>query len=158
MVVEIPHFSSVGRGDRELVTLRSDNGSVWKEHQNRYGKEYLEEALSGMDEGMIRTLTKEKGAYTFVGYLLHAMISFCKNLGEFRSPVRILHHKSTTIYSTKQVDWCLMSRKKIHRATVNPQHNPHQNPHAIYVDFVVESPQICDMNCSRKSMPYVDPA
>ncbi|XP_040202129.1 ankyrin-1 isoform X5 [Rana temporaria] len=50
VVVEIPHFSSVGRGDRELVILRSDNGSVWKEHQNRYGKEYLEEALSGMDE------------------------------------------------------------------------------------------------------------
>ncbi|XP_063304516.1 ankyrin-1 isoform X2 [Pelobates fuscus] len=50
VVVEIPHFSSVGRGDRELVVLRSDNGSVWKEHQNRYGKEYLEEALSGMDE------------------------------------------------------------------------------------------------------------
>ncbi|KAM8974400.1 ankyrin-1 isoform 2-T2 [Pelodytes ibericus] len=50
VVVEIPHFSSVGRGDRELVILRSDNGSVWKEHQNRYGKEYLEEALNGMDE------------------------------------------------------------------------------------------------------------
>ncbi|XP_075063186.1 ankyrin-1 isoform X3 [Mixophyes fleayi] len=50
VVVEIPHFSSAGRGDRELVILRSDNGSVWKEHQNRYGKEYLEEALSGMDE------------------------------------------------------------------------------------------------------------
>ncbi|XP_075715017.1 ankyrin-1 isoform X2 [Rhinoderma darwinii] len=50
VVVEIPHFSSVGRGDRELVILRSDNGTVWKEHQNRYGKEYLEEALSGMDE------------------------------------------------------------------------------------------------------------
>ncbi|KAM9313284.1 ankyrin-1 [Gastrophryne carolinensis] len=50
VVVEIPHFSSVGRGDRELVILRSDNGSVWKEHQNRYGKEYMLEALSGMDE------------------------------------------------------------------------------------------------------------
>ncbi|XP_041443005.1 ankyrin-1 isoform X4 [Xenopus laevis] len=50
VVVEIPHFSSGGRGDRELVVLRSDNGSVWKEHQNRYGKAYLEDALSGMDE------------------------------------------------------------------------------------------------------------
>ncbi|OCT86487.1 hypothetical protein XELAEV_18020172mg [Xenopus laevis] len=50
VVVEIPHFSSGGRGDRELVVLRSDNGSVWKEHQNRYGKAYLEDALNGMDE------------------------------------------------------------------------------------------------------------
>lgn len=49
--MEIPHFASLGRGDRELVVLRSENGSVWKEHRNRYGDEVLETILNGMDEG-----------------------------------------------------------------------------------------------------------
>jgi ankyrin len=49
--VEIPHFAALGRGDRELVVLRSENGSVWKEHRNRYGDEVLETILNGMDEG-----------------------------------------------------------------------------------------------------------
>lgn len=51
VIVEIPHFASLGRGDRELVVLRSENGSVWKEHRNRYGDEVLETILNGMDEG-----------------------------------------------------------------------------------------------------------
>lgn len=51
MIVEIPHFAALGRGDRELVVLRSENGSVWKEHRNRYGDEVLETILNGMDEG-----------------------------------------------------------------------------------------------------------
>uniref|UniRef100_A0A7M4FPW3 Ankyrin-1 n=1 Tax=Crocodylus porosus TaxID=8502 RepID=A0A7M4FPW3_CROPO len=50
VIVEIPHFASYGRGDRELVVLRSENGSVWKEHRNRYDERYLEQVLSGMDE------------------------------------------------------------------------------------------------------------
>eukprot|EP00064_Thunnus_orientalis_P014646 superscaffoldBa00002573_g14693 len=50
VIVEIPHFASLGRGDRELVVLRSENGSVWKEHRNRYGDEVLETILNGMDE------------------------------------------------------------------------------------------------------------
>uniref|UniRef100_A0A8C6LN22 Ankyrin 1 n=1 Tax=Nothobranchius furzeri TaxID=105023 RepID=A0A8C6LN22_NOTFU len=50
VIVEIPHFSSLARGDRELVILRSENGSVWKEHRNRYGDEVLETILNGMDE------------------------------------------------------------------------------------------------------------
>lgn len=54
VIVEIPHFAALGRGDRELVVLRSENGSVWKEHRNRYGDEVLETILNGMDEG--RTL------------------------------------------------------------------------------------------------------
>lgn len=49
--MEIPHFASLARGDRELVVLRSENGSVWKEHRNRYGDEVLETILNGMDEG-----------------------------------------------------------------------------------------------------------
>lgn len=49
--MEIPHFASLGRGDRELVVLRSENGSVWKEHRSRYGDDVLETILNGMDEG-----------------------------------------------------------------------------------------------------------
>lgn len=33
------------------MVLRSENGSVWKEHRNRYGDEVLETILNGMDEG-----------------------------------------------------------------------------------------------------------
>uniref|UniRef100_A0A3B4AEK7 ZU5 domain-containing protein n=1 Tax=Periophthalmus magnuspinnatus TaxID=409849 RepID=A0A3B4AEK7_9GOBI len=52
VIVEIPHFASLGHGDRELVILRSENGSVWKEHRNRYGDEVLETILNGMDEDL----------------------------------------------------------------------------------------------------------
>ncbi|NXJ42528.1 ANK1 protein, partial [Ciconia maguari] len=50
VIVEIPHFASYGRGDRELVVLRSENGSVWKEHHNRYEESYMDQLLNGMDE------------------------------------------------------------------------------------------------------------
>ncbi|NXL49315.1 ANK1 protein, partial [Podilymbus podiceps] len=50
VIVEIPHFASYGRGDRELVVLRSENGSVWKEHRNRYEESYMDQLLHGMDE------------------------------------------------------------------------------------------------------------
>uniref|UniRef100_A0A4W3HVX2 Ankyrin 1, erythrocytic a n=1 Tax=Callorhinchus milii TaxID=7868 RepID=A0A4W3HVX2_CALMI len=52
VIVEIPHFASVEHPDRELVILRSDNGSVWKEHRNRCGTETLEQILNGMDEDL----------------------------------------------------------------------------------------------------------
>uniref|UniRef100_A0A3P8V1Z1 Ankyrin 1 n=1 Tax=Cynoglossus semilaevis TaxID=244447 RepID=A0A3P8V1Z1_CYNSE len=52
VIVEIPHFASLGHGDRELVVLRSENGSIWKEHRNRYGDEVLETILNGMDEDL----------------------------------------------------------------------------------------------------------
>ncbi|XP_058676316.1 ankyrin-1 isoform X3 [Ammospiza caudacuta] len=50
VIVEIPHFASYGRGDRELVVLRSENGSMWKEHRNRYEESYMDQLLNGMDE------------------------------------------------------------------------------------------------------------
>ncbi|KAM9215647.1 ankyrin-1-like isoform 2-T2 [Leptosomus discolor] len=50
VIVEIPHFASYGRGDRELVVLRNENGSVWKEHRNRYEESYMDQLLNGMDE------------------------------------------------------------------------------------------------------------
>ncbi|NWZ53714.1 ANK1 protein, partial [Haliaeetus albicilla] len=50
VIVEIPHFASCGRGDRELVVLRNENGSVWKEHRNRYEDSYMDQLLNGMDE------------------------------------------------------------------------------------------------------------
>nr|KAF6427132.1 ankyrin 1 [Rousettus aegyptiacus] len=62
VIVEIPHFASHGRGDRELVVLRSENGSVWKEHKNRYGESYLDQILNGMDEelGSLEELEKKR--------------------------------------------------------------------------------------------------
>ncbi|XP_027299338.1 ankyrin-1 isoform X3 [Anas platyrhynchos] len=50
VIVEIPHFASYGRGDRELVVLRNENGSVWKEHRNLYEESYMDQLLNGMDE------------------------------------------------------------------------------------------------------------
>nr|XP_036864409.1 ankyrin-1 isoform X5 [Manis javanica] len=50
VIVEIPHFASHGRGDRELVVLRSENGSMWKEHKSRYEESYPDQILNGMDE------------------------------------------------------------------------------------------------------------
>ncbi|XP_011937426.1 PREDICTED: ankyrin-1 isoform X13 [Cercocebus atys] len=62
VIVEIPHFASHGRGDRELVVLRSENGSVWKEHRSRYGESYLDQILNGMDEelGSLEELEKKR--------------------------------------------------------------------------------------------------
>ncbi|XP_044911443.1 ankyrin-1 isoform X20 [Felis catus] len=62
VIVEIPHFASQGRGDRELVVLRSENGSVWKEHKSRYGESYLDQILNGMDEelGSLEELEKKR--------------------------------------------------------------------------------------------------
>lgn len=51
VIVEIPHFASYGRGDRELVVLRSENGSVWKEHRDRCEENDMDQLLNGMDEG-----------------------------------------------------------------------------------------------------------
>ncbi|XP_042535358.1 ankyrin-1 isoform X1 [Dipodomys spectabilis] len=62
VIVEIPHFASHGRGDRELVVLRSENGSVWKEHKSRYEESYLDQILNGMDEelGSLEELEKKR--------------------------------------------------------------------------------------------------
>uniref|UniRef100_A0A7N5P870 Ankyrin-1 n=1 Tax=Ailuropoda melanoleuca TaxID=9646 RepID=A0A7N5P870_AILME len=64
VIVEIPHFASHGRGDRELVVLRSENGSVWKEHRSRYEESDLDmdQLLNGMDEelGSLEELEKKR--------------------------------------------------------------------------------------------------
>ncbi|KAM5174100.1 ankyrin-1 isoform 2-T2 [Callospermophilus lateralis] len=62
VIVEIPHFASHGRGDRELVVLRSENGSLWKEHKSRSGESYLQQILNGMDEelGSLEELEKKR--------------------------------------------------------------------------------------------------
>lgn len=75
VIVEIPHFASYGRGDRELVVLRSENGSVWKEHRNRYDERYLEQVLSGMDEGELGPgVTRWAGAWLACGQPGHDMV------------------------------------------------------------------------------------
>uniref|UniRef100_G3T3N2 Ankyrin-1 n=1 Tax=Loxodonta africana TaxID=9785 RepID=G3T3N2_LOXAF len=48
--VEIPHFASHGRGDRELVVLKSGNGSMWRDHEKKYSESDLDELLRGTDE------------------------------------------------------------------------------------------------------------
>uniref|UniRef100_A0A8C5YUZ0 Ankyrin 1 n=1 Tax=Marmota marmota marmota TaxID=9994 RepID=A0A8C5YUZ0_MARMA len=62
VIVEIPHFASHGRGDRELVVLRSENGALWKEHKSRFGESYLQQILNGMDEelGSLEELEKKR--------------------------------------------------------------------------------------------------
>ncbi|XP_060712657.1 ankyrin-1-like isoform X2 [Hemiscyllium ocellatum] len=52
VIVEIPHYASVDHADRELVVLRSENGSMWKDHRNSYGTDQLEQLLNGMDEDL----------------------------------------------------------------------------------------------------------
>ncbi len=32
VLLEIPYFASLGNGERELIVLRSEDGSDWKEH------------------------------------------------------------------------------------------------------------------------------
>ncbi|XP_078269336.1 ankyrin 3b isoform X7 [Rhinoraja longicauda] len=50
VIVEIPHFGSMRDKERELITLRSENGEVWKEHQYDYKDQELSDILNGMDE------------------------------------------------------------------------------------------------------------
>ncbi|KAK6293942.1 hypothetical protein J4Q44_G00362680 [Coregonus suidteri] len=50
VIVEIPHFGSMRGKERELIMLRSENGETWKEHQDDYKTDDLNELLNGMDE------------------------------------------------------------------------------------------------------------
>ncbi|KAK6328027.1 hypothetical protein J4Q44_G00000050 [Coregonus suidteri] len=52
VIVEIPHFGSMRGKERELIMLRSENGETWKEHQDDYKTDDLNELLNGMDEEM----------------------------------------------------------------------------------------------------------
>lgn len=81
VIVEIPHFASHGRGDRELVVLRSENGSVWKEHKSRYGESYLDQILNGMDEGEGARESWEDGIW---GCTLGVLCQHCLGLGRLR--------------------------------------------------------------------------
>lgn len=74
--MEIPHFASLSRGDRELVVLRSENGSVWKEHRNRYGDEVLETILNGMDEGMVYLIHKLLNVFQMSFFQISIIIDF----------------------------------------------------------------------------------
>lgn len=49
--MEIPHFGSMRQKERELIVLRSDNGTAWKEHHYECCAEDLIALLNGMDEG-----------------------------------------------------------------------------------------------------------
>uniref|UniRef100_A0A8C4WUD6 ZU5 domain-containing protein n=1 Tax=Eptatretus burgeri TaxID=7764 RepID=A0A8C4WUD6_EPTBU len=50
VLVEIPHFASLRGRERELVVLRSSDGTTWREHQQDCSEEELSEMLNGMEE------------------------------------------------------------------------------------------------------------
>uniref|UniRef100_UPI00358E28FC ankyrin-3-like isoform X3 n=1 Tax=Myxine glutinosa TaxID=7769 RepID=UPI00358E28FC len=50
VLVEIPHFASLRGRERELVVLRSTDGTTWREHQQDCSEEELSEMLNRMEE------------------------------------------------------------------------------------------------------------
>ncbi|XP_060734891.1 ankyrin-3-like [Tachysurus vachellii] len=60
VIVEIPHFGSMRRKERELIVLRSDNGHTWKEHHYECCAEDLIALLNGMDEELDSPAELEK--------------------------------------------------------------------------------------------------
>ncbi|XP_050441271.1 ankyrin-3-like isoform X2 [Adelges cooleyi] len=51
VIIEVPHFASLRGRERELVVLRSDNGSTWKEHTLEANEEAVQEVLNDSFEG-----------------------------------------------------------------------------------------------------------
>ncbi|GAA6098722.1 ankyrin-3-like isoform X1 [Tachysurus ichikawai] len=60
VIVEIPHFGSMRQKERELIVLRSDNGTAWKEHHYECCAEDLIALLNGMDEELDSPAELEK--------------------------------------------------------------------------------------------------
>ncbi|XP_050526017.1 ankyrin-3-like isoform X3 [Daktulosphaira vitifoliae] len=46
VIIEVPHFASMRGRERELVVLRSDNGSTWKDHTLEANEEAVQEVLN----------------------------------------------------------------------------------------------------------------
>ncbi|KAH8406409.1 hypothetical protein KR222_000123, partial [Zaprionus bogoriensis] len=46
IILEIPHFGSLRKNEREIIILRSDNGESWREHSAYENEQYLLESLS----------------------------------------------------------------------------------------------------------------
>ncbi|XP_026688332.1 ankyrin-3-like [Diaphorina citri] len=46
VIIEVPHFASLRNKERELIILRSDDGSTWKEHKLDASEEAVQEVLN----------------------------------------------------------------------------------------------------------------
>lgn len=51
VIIEVPHFASLRGKERELVVLRSENGTTWKEHTLEANEEAVQEVLNESFEG-----------------------------------------------------------------------------------------------------------
>ncbi|XP_072156429.1 uncharacterized protein [Bemisia tabaci] len=51
VIIEVPHFASLRGKERELVILRSDNGSSWREHTLEASEEAVQDVLNESFEG-----------------------------------------------------------------------------------------------------------
>ncbi|CAH1738493.1 unnamed protein product [Aphis gossypii] len=51
VIIEVPHFASLRGRERELVVLRSENGTTWKEHSLEANEEAVQEVLNDSFEG-----------------------------------------------------------------------------------------------------------
>lgn len=51
VIIEVPHFASLRGRERELIVLRSENGTTWKEHSLEANEEAVQEVLNDSFEG-----------------------------------------------------------------------------------------------------------
>lgn len=51
VIIEVPHFASLRGRERELVVLRCDNGTSWREHTLDASEEAVQEVLNESFEG-----------------------------------------------------------------------------------------------------------
>lgn len=67
VIIEVPHFASLRGRERELVVLRCDNGTTWREHTLDANEEAVQEVLNESFEG--------EGSFVFRKIL--KLISLC---------------------------------------------------------------------------------
>ncbi|XP_013779348.1 ankyrin-2-like isoform X3 [Limulus polyphemus] len=51
VIIEVPHFASLRRKEREITILRSDNGEAWREHTLEATEEAVQDVLNESFEG-----------------------------------------------------------------------------------------------------------
>lgn len=72
VIIEVPHFASLRGRERELVVLRCDNGTTWREHTLDANEEAVQEVLneSFEGEGSLFVLSKDVSeTFVFVNNL-----------------------------------------------------------------------------------------
>ncbi|RWS08707.1 ankyrin-2-like isoform X8, partial [Dinothrombium tinctorium] len=51
VIIEVPHFASLRKKEREIVIMRSDNGETWREHTLEASEEAVQEVLNESFDG-----------------------------------------------------------------------------------------------------------